>query len=796
MPELRVTLPDGRFVYRRLEPVPPPELISRFIFSPGEGLERLVVRSNAGVSAEDYAAASQAALEETLVYHAFCDRHVASAKASLQLTESHGLFDQAIDTARGLSGQAAAAAVAPFYEIARRENGSFRDHLDARMIPTGSHQGEEQGYITIDADSVTLPYLPDPFSRGALIRLQFSPIEPEQRFEITFDEQGDWYKLLPFRLRLEEGNQASANYDNDQHLFTVRLPKGRIARMRLNSLFQDDPDLFEIVDWCRAELSPAAAESVFQAIRESRHWMTTPWRTLNLVHAIQQPLFEPGLELDNIENGSFKRQNGATVAELAGRVNVDGASTASLDMTAAWEDVVDDPALGPLVDVQNLVRPVRARAFKIVLPEPFGTPWADEIRPWLEAADTDGGQEWNTVIFSSHENPERGSAELLRRSADLALMVQERNRLAGAAVQLEGFRAHEFGDTKYRRVSYQIIAATRFREYFDPSLTVEQGQRKSNLITVDMLSSAAPLAPAVLDIVPIVHWEREGVAGSSHYMSARRSAGLRVWLSRPWFTSGAGEMLGLVCSRGGPLAPSVDLYREMSVISQDPAHTSVLPQPLRTQSFPGADLVVENVPFPLHNLASDLVAFNPRYDPERDAWYCDIAFETSEAYLPFVRLGLVRFQPKSLRNCQVSSIVPAAFLQPLPDRSLTVVRQAPDRFSVMLRGPGPRAHRGIDGDLQAETNLVTVIVEVQDTHTSDPALGWIPAGEETLLTAAFQGPSNVEWSGEAILPAQDGRPLRLTVREFEEHPSDERSGGIPVLTPGRRLVHVDVVPIG
>jgi hypothetical protein len=803
LPELRVTLPDGRFVYRRLEPVPPPELTPRFIFSPGEGLERLVVRSNAGISAADYAAASQAApggipvfVDETLVYHPFCDRHIAPSKASLQLIEAHGLFDKAIDTARGLSGQAAAAAVAPFYEIARREDGSFRDHPDARLIQTGSHQGQPQGYVTIDADGVTLPYLPDPFSRGALIRLQFSPNQPEQRFEIEFGRGGDWYELLPFRLRLEEGDQPSAHFDEAQHLFTVRLPKGRIARMRLNSLFLDDPDLFEIMAWCREKLSPAAAESVFQAIRESRHWMTTPWRTLNLVHAVQQPLFEPSLDLADIENGSFKRQNGATAAELAGRVKMDGASTASLDLAAEWEDVVDDPALGPLGDVHNLIRPARASAFKIVLPEPFATPWADEIQPWLQAADTDGGQEWNTVIFSSRENPERGSADLLRRSADPALTVQERNRLAAAAVQLEGFRSHEFGDTKYRRVSYQMIAASRFREYFDPSLPVEQGLRRGNLVTVDMLNSATPPAPVVLDIVPIVRWEREGVAGSDHYVSTRRSAGLRVWLSRPWFTSGAGEMLGLVCGRGGPLAPSVDLYREMSVISQDPAHASVLPQPLRTQSFPGADLVAENVPLPLRNLVSDLVAFDPLYDQERDAWYCDIPFETSESYFPFVRLGLVRFQPKSLQDCQVSSIVPAAFLQPLPDRSLTVVRQAPDKLSVKLRGPGPRAHRSVDGSLQAETNLATVVVEVQDTHTSDPALGWTPAGEETLLAAVFQGPSNVEWSGDVLLPAPDGRPLRLAVREFEVHPTDDRSGGIPVLTPGRRLVHVDVVPLG
>ena len=75
-------------------------------------------------------------------------------------------------------------------------------------------------------------------------------------------------------------------------------------------------------------------------------------------------------------------------------------------------------------------------------------------------------------------------------------------------------------------------------------------------------------------------------------------------------------------------------------------------------------------------------------------------------------------------------------------------------------------------------------------------LGWTPAGEETLLAAVFQGPSNVEWSGDVLLPAQDGRPQRLAVREFEVHPTDDRSGGTPVQALGQRLVHVDVVPLG
>jgi len=255
-------------------------------------------------------------------------------------------------------------------------------------------------------------------------------------------------------------------------------------------------------------------------------------------------------------------------------------------------------------------------------------------------------------------------------------------------------------------------------------------------------------------------------------------------------------MLGLVCGLGGPMAPASELYREISVISQDPAHASALPMPLRAASFPGADRIASNVPLQVGSLRRDVAAFHPRYDPGRDAWYCDIEFETGEAYFPFVRLGLVRFQPKSLENCLVSAIVPTAFLQPLPDRTLTVIPQGADAVSVRLRGPAPQARHGIDDMTLLDTNAVVATVEVQEPGIEDAVLGWVLAGEEVRLEPVEQGALLAEWAGTVTLPADAVRPLRLAVREYELHPTDDRSGAAPVLVEGRRLVHADVVPLG
>jgi hypothetical protein len=121
---------------------------------------------------------------------------------------------------------------------------------------------------------------------------------------------------------LEEGGPTAA-FNEAQRLFTVSLPQGRTAWMYLNSLFKDDPDIFGIMDWCRkavidGKLSQGEANQVYETIKESRHWMTSPWTTLRLVHAVQQPLDGPILKLEEIENGKFKRRIGKMTQSLMG----------------------------------------------------------------------------------------------------------------------------------------------------------------------------------------------------------------------------------------------------------------------------------------------------------------------------------------------------------------------------------------------------------------------------------------------------------------------------------------------
>ncbi len=518
--------------------------------------------------------------------------------------------------------------------------------------------------------------------------------------------------------------------------------------------------------------------------------MATPWRTLELVHATQQPLEAPDWSLELETPGIFSRPRDRSIADLAGQVTLDPPSTARLDLVADWEETVDDPAQRPL-DVAGMVRQIHAPVFSIALPEPFGTPWSDEIAPLLALED-------QRLVRFHTTDPEQRSVEDFRRqllAASIAApTVQERNRLAAAAAHLETFRAHDFGDTRYRRVRYQMLAASRFREYFDPALPAEAGLQRGNVVTVEMLNSAEPPVPVLIDIVPLLGWQEAGTLAGG-LTSERQNRGLRVWLRRPWFSTGAGEMLGLICDSSGIVGTNSPEYRDVSYMARDPLHGGIVPLPLGPDRFLGVAARLESIEVRTQagTARTEMVAYRPKYDPDQDAWYVDVRFETGTAYFPFVRLGLVRYQPNSIPGCLASRVTPAYFIQPLPDRTLTVTAPEGEALQVSLRGPAPTSRKGAGAVIEG-TNLVAASIEQQDPRVTDPALGWIQVGEETLLAAELGADGTAVWTG--TVPRDGiiaGRPTRLAVREYEVHRSDDRTAN--ALTETRRLVHADLIDL-
>ncbi|KQP02771.1 hypothetical protein [Pseudorhodoferax sp. Leaf265] len=94
---------------------------------------------------------------------------------------------------------------------------------------------------------------------------------------------------------------------------------------------------------------------------------------------------------------------------------------------------------------------------------------------------------------------------------------------------------------------------------------------------------------------------------------------------------------------------------------------------------------------PAITLDVSLVTYEPRFDMETEQWYVDAAIEHAFEAQPFVRLGLVRFQPHAPKDLQVSFPI-TQWVQLLPRRDVsvtTLLRDSVEFARVTVEGLGP-----------------------------------------------------------------------------------------------------------
>ncbi len=384
-----------------------------------------------------------------------------------------------------------------------------------------------------------------------------------------------------------------------------------------------------------------------------------------------------------------------------------------------------------------------------------------------------------------------------------------------------GNRRHEFGDTKYRKVSYYATAATRFRDYFDPTLTTDELTRPpkaelppasdTHLYEAEVLNSARPLAPSLLYIVPTFGWE----AGEDERGNfSRRSGGLRLYLEEPWFSSGDGELLGVViwpgerdwCVAGKPIRDTLvrievpdELKPYASQWGRDPIWLSGPVQQVPSlQNFTRnvavqTALTIEERPDALFAVAGHTVG----YDQERHLFYCDLDIDAGDSYYPFVRLALARYQPKSIAQAELSRVVLADFAQFAPDRICWVARDAsaPTALRITVSGTGYRRNASFNCTSEIEARLERWL------GPGEGDIGWVPVSLEpvTLFNAQALKTLSV-WEGTIILPVNDpDARFRVVVEEYEAFLGDVPDAGlIERFGSGheRRLVYSDAVELG
>jgi hypothetical protein len=206
-----------------------------------------------------------------------------------------------------------------------------------------------------------------------------------------------------------------------------------------------------------------------------------------------------------------------------------------------------------------------------------------------------------------------------------------------------------------------------------------------------------------------------------------------------------------------------------------------LPDHFRNAVALGTELTLDelaNDPFLPFTAVGHQVAYDDQHG--RRLWYCDIEMDAGEAYFPFVRLALARYQPQSLPGAHLSRVVLADFAQLLPDRSASITFDPIDPTSLEL------AVNGLTYGGSAAA-VMTATLQTQPPGGGD--LAWAPVSIIVLTPHAFGGPDTL-WTAQITLPAPRGsRPFRLVIEEFETFVKD---------APGnqqRRLVFADIVEL-
>jgi hypothetical protein len=702
--------------YWRFEPVDPPALVHRSRTSEGESLERMVIRSNWNANAKAYlttppfAAARALPASADFEYTEVNERHAVPPKSSQLQCEQHALFDPLLTNP---------ASIKTAYSIAAREAGTLYDAGPSTAIelvtpasltnvatttalppqlpspdnPTGDRLAPGQ-YVIHREPLVATPYLPDGAAGGVAIRampasalpgvtapMVLGPsamvvLAPNQELVLLVAYTKPWPDTTGFRIALAErpstladppcvetypGNGAP-QWDETTRVLTFFVEKGRIVRLRY-ATFVDTKFVatLGLADW-----TGTAGDAQF--VRNMAHlgcgWMTTPYRSLVLVHATQQPVCAPAfLGL------SVQRDLGDQHATLSSRLQMHGRSTGKFEIEAAWQEWVDDvDKPGPeLVDSHGQLGEVQ-------LPENYVNLFS--LGPTVDAQQPAG----------SGQKRARGDR-------------------------------HEFGDTKFRLIQYTMRATTRFREYLPaalysqrdqvtrvgpiaagpamkvgaandpgaPVLAAGSGTAPNTVIP----ATAPPDDPRVVYTVPTFRWAETPGAGSLD--TTRLGNGLRVWLERPWFSSGNGELLGVVIL--GENAAFTDIPASLvPLVTQwglDPLWDTTLPKfRSRIEDFP-ARVTAEAVS--LRESASTMVqvvGHRVQWNSDRRLWYCDIELDPGATYMPFIRLAFVRYQPNALDGAKISKVVLGDFAQVLPRRRSTFKRTGA-QLTFALHGTVP-----------------------------------------------------------------------------------------------------------
>jgi hypothetical protein len=520
-------------------------------------------------------------------------------------------------------------------------------------------------YIVHDVDNLVVPYLPDPMADG--VALMFYQAGADHRLTnprvlqtVTVRYAGTWPDLQPLRLVLHSSERLDASQDGN--VIHVGLPPGEQVAVRYATTL-DAQHLEKMGLWqfhpVRDDKVPVADRRVLeQAAQDGWMWWLTPDEDLRLVHATARPAIAPRISRLIAE----PRKPYIVTANLDGVIDVHGASTDKVELRAKWTEPVDDPSA----------------------PEPTERTTAE--------------------IVVDHRTAENERFSLLT--------VRERAKQVGQRKTEVPIRPaiHTLPDTKARTVTYRLHGSSRYREFFLPNElpATDDPLSAGNEVEVNIPSSARPAPPVVHDVIPMFLWEQTTEPEHPFAVRRVRRSGVRIRLDRPWYASGAGEMLA-VLTTGDPTlvtktpeqvslwardpivaSPAIANSHEVPVLSawqQRAVQLRLAPESLAGRPVrhvvvkpPGSDKPEDQ------DKMINAYAYHPEFHRGRKMWFVDVVLESRGAAWPFLRLAVARYQPNSIPGMEFSEIIATDFVQIPPERIGTLNRPDTGKARVTITG--------------------------------------------------------------------------------------------------------------
>jgi hypothetical protein len=793
--------------YLRYEPLSSPIVFIGNELRDGEFLESMVIRSNFDQTAKEYENSHPV---NGKTFKDYSLRYLLPPKNSQQMAETHGMFEKA-----------------------------FGDPQQAKEIYAiiTSHEGlyerEEKTKEKIyQPNEVEIEYLPDPMAAGMALFLSdgyeqthtqvfdprmfsfFSNQEIRPSNTDAVPKPDDWYHAGPIRIRLEEGEQQ-VKWDASDRQLTVYMPKGLRTRIRF-STFWREKDLTELAAIWRmiTEDSPANMKEIRDLAFSGQHWMVSPSREIELVHALQQPLDAPV-----ISHLLPDRDFGETIAAINIQMKVHGESTEKAELQSRWTEKLDDGISVSIKDKQarNSIADIRVNYQDDVITKGTVPQPAVLVRPQIRNLQTVPYKKFKLQSQAEFEkDPQPASLRMGKvyqaQAVSFRKFEQERKSAPATIVNQVRFDVMEhqfslmkqlglrikpliqqFGDTKHRWVDYKLVAASRYREYFDkilaanPTLTTSRESEWTERVNIP--SSARPKAPEIDYIIPTFEWRKSQTSEAVRHQ--RVGGGLRIFLKRPWYSSGDDEMLAVILPnpQAKPtmmtMLPSgySDQYTSWGI---DPLLYSVQPTGYSPEpaDFRMNPVIDDDLQYPGRDSAKALVVAYPvHFDEDRQMWFCDLSVNPGNMYFPFIRLVLARYQPYSVRKDDedvcLSPVVTADFIQLMPERQTTVVFKKDDsnsRFTITVEGSIYNER------LASYGNYNFLRISFQDNAIAQPIFGTITNGTndedlteegvEIRISAKNIGNNRYSVSKEFRLPRKyKDEPFQIIIEEYERGPN-------------------------